>query len=258
MMAHNQNRNAKGQKIPRARRQAAHRPKRDGYANNQRQAQQASSFPRRAQIDPPSHEINMRVGVLNQPDLTPILREQPGRIREQWIEYPMQTTENASPLFVPKTPTSAFNTHIEHISQEASDCRRSPPSLGAAIQHLTQIAHNNDDNANIAAHLEENSTAQRTFGDHSVHGESCSWVDTAVTVITQGYEDEMEHRKTIHIMRTFIDAMQITHNALLVRSPYQNAIQVVQAMIEQNASDQGGKAFVESELEATLRRLQNS
>ncbi|GES57770.1 hypothetical protein ATEIFO6365_0001105900 [Aspergillus terreus] len=257
-MAHNQNRNAKGQKIPRARRQAAHRPKRDGYANNQRQTPQASSFSRRAQIDPPSHETNMQVGALNQPDLTPIIREQPGRIREQWIEYSMQTAENASPLFVPKTPTSAFNTHIEHISQEAPDRRRSPPSLGAAIQHLAQIAHNIDDSANVAAHREENSTAQGIFGDHSGHGESRSWVDTAVTVITQGYEDEVEHRKTIRIMRTFINAMQITHNVLLARSPYQNAIHVVQTMIEQNANDQGGKAFVESELEATLRRLHNN
>ncbi|KAL5358921.1 hypothetical protein BJX96DRAFT_173882 [Aspergillus floccosus] len=257
-MPQNQNRNPKGQKIPRARRQSAHRPKREGYANNKHQMQQASFFSREPQIDPSSHEINMEVGALNRPDLTPNFREQPGRIWEQWKEYPMQTTENASPLFVPKTPTSAFNTQIEHVSREASDRRRNFPPLGAAIQHLTQIAHNIDNNANVAAHPEENSSAQGAFGGYNDHGDTRSWVDTAVTVITGGYEDEVDHRKMIRIMRTSIDAMQITHNVLLARSPYQNATQIVQAMMEQNASDQAGKAFVESELEATLRRLQNN
>lgn len=247
-MVQNQNRNQRGQKVPRARRQVTRRPKREEYANNQLRTQQTPSFSRRPQIEPPTHGMDMEFGAVNQPNLTPILLSQLARNYTPRLEYNVQTTENASPLFVPKTPISTFNTHIEQFSQEAPDHRSNLPSLGAAIEHLTERAHNIHDNAKGVIHPQDNNITPGAFRGRDEQGDSRSWVDTAVTIITQGYEDEVGHRKMIRVVQTFMDTMQMAQSILLARTPYQNAMRVVQAMIEQNASDPGGKAFVESEL----------
>ncbi|KAL4897449.1 hypothetical protein BDV59DRAFT_197743 [Aspergillus ambiguus] len=249
MMEYNHNRNQRVQKTPRHARRAASRGWRHEPYARSRSNRQRAHFPRYPQSEGPSHDMDMEIEAMNQPGMTPVPSSQRPRSHAAVLEYAAPRIESPSFAIEHEEPASACTSRVEQLSHEMHDHRPSLQSLGTIIEQLTGMAHSIGDGSMLSRPVSGNTNAT------GEHGAGHSWVDTAITVIRQGYEDEINHRRMVRTVLLLISEMQTTRNHLLSRSPYYEATRVVDTMMEQHSQDLGGRAFLESELEATFHRL---